>query len=313
MAAMSARVRLAAAVLAVVVVAVPIVFGLVGGTTGALVGLAFSGLAVLVAGCAYAVLTLLGRRLDRVERRLGRLAHQRQQPRKQAAATKPQLPKGLVTLAHLRKERDQVAKRVQDITNLFDMVPIRAGLPPLGLWTASADLLVELVDRFVEARPATVVEGGSGASTVVLALAAREHGIATRIVALEHDPDWAESTRRLLARHGVAEYAEVRVAPLGPTSLTDHHTPWYDESALADLSEVGLVLVDGPPEGTGPRARYPMVPLLRDRLARRCTILVDDTARPGDADVVDRWRLLLPDFEFTTLRLDKGAAILTRA
>ena len=106
----------------------------------------------------------------------------------------------------------------------------------LAALSQQADLLVELVDRFVETRPATVVEGGSGVSTVVLALAAREHGIAARIVALEHDPDWAESTRRLLARHGVAEYAEVRVAPLGPTSLADHHTPWYDESAIADLS-----------------------------------------------------------------------------
>jgi hypothetical protein len=218
----------------------------------------------------------------------------------------------VATVAHLRKERDQVAKRVQDITNLFAMLPIRAGIPPLGLWTASADLLVELVDRFVEERPTTVVEGGSGISTVVLALAAREHGIDTRIVALEHDPEWAESTRRLLARHGVADLAEVRVAPLGPTSLEDHSTPWYDESALADLSDVGLVLVDGPPEGTGPRARYPMVPLLRDRLAARCTILVDDTARPGDADVVARWQPFLPDFAFDTLHLDKGAAVLTR-
>ncbi len=212
----------------------------------------------------------------------------------------------------MRKERDHVAKRVQDIVNLFAMVPIRSGIPPLGLWTASADLLVEYVDRFVEQRPTTVVEGGSGVSTVVLALAAREHGIATRIVALEHDPDWAEHTRRMLERHGVAEYAEVRVAPLGPTGLEGHETPWYERAALDDLTDVGLVLVDGPPEGTGPRARYPMVPLLRDRLAQRCTILVDDTARPGDSDVVERWRPLLPDFEFDKLRLDKGAAVLTR-
>lgn len=311
MTAMSARVRLAAAVLSVVVVAVPLVFGLVDGTTGTLVGLAFSGLAVLVAGCAYAVLRLVVRRIDQAERRLRKEIRTR--PKQAVRQPKIELPKGLVTTAHLRTERDQVAKRVQDIANLFEMVPIRAGIPPLGLWTASADLLVELVDRFVETRPTTVVEGGSGVSTVVLALAAREHGIPTRIVALEHDPVWAESTRRLLARHGVADLAEVRLAPLGPTSLADHATPWYAESALDDLENVGLVLVDGPPEGTGPSARYPMVPLLHDRLAATCTILVDDTNRPGDAGVVDRWRTLLPQFEVTTLHLDKGAAVLTRS
>ncbi|WP_284533644.1 class I SAM-dependent methyltransferase [Nocardioides sp. T2.26MG-1] len=302
---MSARVRLAAAVLAVVVVAVPIVFGLVDGTAGTLVGLAFSGLAILVAGCAYAVLGLVTRRLDRLERRL-RKARSGKQSRRES-------PRGATAADQLRRERDQIAKRVQDLATLFEMVPIRAGLPALGLWTASADLLVELVGRLVEERPATVVEGGSGASTVVLALAAREHGITTRIVALEHDAAWAETTRALLARHGVSDYAEVRVAPLGPTSLEGHHTPWYDEAALADLSDIGLVLVDGPPEGTGPSARYPMAPLLRDRLAPRCTILVDDTDRPGDADVVARWRSVLPDFEFDTLHLDKGATVVTRS
>lgn len=309
MTAMSARARLAAAVLAVVLVAVPIVFGLVDGTTGTLVGLALSATVGAVGVCSYLLRQSMNRRLDLLERRIARA---QRLAKKQPKPAPVELPKGLVTVAHLAKERDRSAKRVQDIVNLFAMVPIRSGIPPLGLWTASADLLVELVDRFVEERPATVVEGGSGVSTVVLALAAREHDIPARIVALEHDAAWAEQTRRMLARHGVADRAEVRVAPLATTSLDGHETRWYDEAAVADLSDIGLVLVDGPPEGTGPRARYPMVPLLRDKLAPRCTFLVDDTGRPGDADVVERWRPFLPDFEFETLHLDKGAAVLTR-
>ena len=308
---MSVRLRLAAALLAVVVVAVPIVFGLVGGTTGALVGLAFSGLAVLVAGSAFAVLKLVDRHLQQVERRLRKEVRMR--PKAQPGKPpKVELPKGIATVAHLKKERDHHAKRTQDIVNLFSMVPIKSGIPAMGLWTASADLLVELVDRLVAERPAVAVEGGSGVSTVVMALAVREHGLPTRVVALEHDAEWAAHTRRMLERHGVADLAEVRVAPLAPTSLEGHDTPWYDESAIADLTDIGLVLVDGPPEGTGPRARYPMVPLLRDKLAERCTVLVDDTARPGDADVVESWRSMLPGFELELLKLDKGAAVLTR-
>ena len=306
---MSARLRLATVALAVVLVAVPIVFGLVGGTTGALVGLAFSMLAVLVTGSAYAVLKLVDRHLQQVERRLRKEIRMRPKVQPQKPV---KLPRGLVTVAHLKKERDHHAKRTQDIVNLFSMLPIKSGIPPLGLWTASADLLVELVDRLVSERPATVVEGGSGVSTVVMALAAKEHGIPVRIVALEHQPAWAEHTRAMLERHGVGEYAEVRIAPLARTSIAEHETPWYDEAAIADLRGIGLLLVDGPPDATGERARYPMVPLLEDRLADRCTILVDDTGRPGDADVVERWRPFLPDFEFEVLHLDKGAALLTR-
>lgn len=278
------------------------------------------GLVLLAAvlASAYLLMKRIDRRFDQLERRL---AQQRRPAKKVAAkragakkaAAGPKKGKGKPNLqAQQRRERDRIAKRVQDIVTLFEMVPIRSGLPALGLWTASADLLVELVDRVVHERPTTVVEGGSGVSTVVMALAAKEHGLPTRIVALEHQEAWAEHTRAMLERHGVAEYAEVRLAPLAPTSLDGHETPWYDAAAIADLTDVGLVLVDGPPEGTGPRARYPMVPLLKDQLAARCTILVDDTDRPGDADVVERWRPLLPDFEFDVLRLDKGAALLTR-
>jgi len=299
------RARSFAPVVALVLVAVPILFGLIDGATGVLVGLAFSGLVVVVAAALYVLVEVVNRRFDQLEKKLGR-----QQRRPKPAQAKP--AKGTVTVAHLKKERDHHAKRTQDIVNLFSMVPIKSGIPPLGLWTASADLLVELVDRLVSERPATVVEGGSGVSTVVMALAAKEHGIPVRIVALEHQPAWAEHTRAMLARHGVAEYAEVRVAPLARTSIAEHETPWYDEAALADLSDIGLLLVDGPPEGTGERARYPMVPLLKDKLAHRCTILVDDTARPGDADVVERWKPMLPDFDFEVLHLDKGAALLTR-
>jgi predicted O-methyltransferase YrrM len=294
---MLARLRI---VILVLVAVLPGSFYLVDGQTGLLIGIALAATLAATAVFTYAILQSINSRFDQLERKITRARQQ----------SKP--AHGQVTLAHLKKERDHHAKRTQDIVNLFSMVPIRSGIPPLGLWTASADLLVELVDRLVDERPAVAIEGGSGVSTLVMALAVREHGLPTKVVALEHNPEWAEHTRRMLARHGVADLAEVRVAPLAPTSLDDHSTPWYDESAVADLTEIGLVLVDGPPEGTGPRARYPMVPLLRDKLSQRCTILVDDTARPGDADVVERWRPFLPEFELEVLHLDKGAAVLSR-
>lgn len=297
---MSVDVRRLRISLILVLILVPTFFYAVGDRTGLLIGLALATTICVVAVCTYAILRAIDQRFDKLERKVAR------------KQDKLPNPKGLVTVAHLKKERDHHAKRTQDIVNLFSMVPIRSGIPPLGLWTASADLLVELVDRLVTERPSTVVEGGSGVSTVVMALAAKEHQIPVKIVALEAQPVWAEHTRAMLERHGVAEYAEVRLAPLARTSIAEHETPWYDEAAIADLTDIGLLLVDGPPEGTGERARYPMVPLLKDKLAARCTILVDDTGRPSDADVVERWKPLLPDFDFEVLHLDKGAALLTR-
>ena len=302
------RARSLARVAVVVLVAVPILFGLIDGATGVLIGLAFSGLVVVVAAAAYGVLTLVTRRIDRLEERLVKVASRTRRGRSSRRTWSP-CPGCGPSSARSERASPSGCRTSSTSSRWCRSAPAsrRSGCGPRpptcwSRWSTGSST----------ERPATVIEGGSGVSTVVMALAVREHNLPTRIVALEHQPEWAEVTRRLLERHGVAEYAEVRLAPLAPTSLDDHETPWYDESALADLSDIGLVLVDGPPEGTGERARYPMVPLLRDRFAPRCTILVDDTDRPGDADVVERWRPLLPDFEFGVLDLDKGAAILTR-
>jgi hypothetical protein len=201
---------------------------------------------------------------------------------------------------------------VQALLNLNEMVPLRAALPPLGGWAASPDLVLEVVDHLLAERPQLVVELGSGASTALLALAVREHGLDTRIVSLDHHAHYAAQTRRLLERHGVADLVEVRFAPLARTHVPDHLTPWYDEEAIADLRDIGMLVVDGPPKATGPAARYPAVPLLAERFAPRCCIVVDDTARPDDRAVVSRWAEQLPDFEVRDLPLEKGAAVLHR-
>ena len=86
----------------------------------------------------------------------------------------------------------------------------------------------------------------------------------------------------------------------------------HGQCVLADLTEVGLLLVDGPPKATGPRPRYPAVPLLADRLSATCTILVDDVARAEDREVTDAWQVTLPDFTYDVLPLRRGAAVLHR-
>jgi hypothetical protein len=202
--------------------------------------------------------------------------------------------------------------QIQDLVRLFVNIPAAARVPPMGGWAASPDLVAVLVDEFLRLRPGLVVECGSGVSTLWLALAARHHGIDTRVVALEHDATFAESTRDTLVRHGVDDIAEVRLAPLKPCSLAGHDSSWYDEAALADLHDVGLLFVDGPPASTGDHARFPAVALLRDRLAQSSSVLLDDMIREDEQEVARQWEGLLPEHARTDLMLDKGAVLFRR-
>jgi hypothetical protein len=272
---------------------------------GLLIGLAVVGIVlqvVILTGVAYAVRLL--RRGAANDQRLRRLARRRStrilQQGERAALT--------VSRAHLASQR-----QAQAWSNLASLVRFEAAVPPAGGWAASPDFLLVCVDQLLERRPAVVVECGSGLTTLVLALAIEQHQLPTRIVSLEHQDSYAVRTRELLERHGVAGHAEVRLAPLAPTSLADHDTPWYDEAALAGLEEIGMLLVDGPPTGTGPLARYPAVPLLLDHLAERCVILMDDMFRDSDRTTAELWSGLLDGFDYRLDReLEKGLGVFRR-
>jgi protein-L-isoaspartate O-methyltransferase len=261
-------------------------------TVVAIVGIALQ--LVLIGAVAYLIRLVRHERADAqvfrstVRRRTSRIVEQGARSRKRdEAARLAQYEKHLIT-----------QRQGQAWSNLMSLVRLDAAVPPAGGWAASPDLLLRMVDELLVRRPAVVVECGSGLSTVMLALAVEQHGLPTKVIALEHDADYAASTRALLERHGVARHADVRVAPLGPTGVAGHETPWYDVAALDGLAEIGMLLVDGPPTTTGPLARYPAVPLLKDRLADRALILMDDMQRPSDQDTAARWQPLLTDFDY---------------
>jgi hypothetical protein len=148
--------------------------------------------------------------------------------------------------------------------------------------------LTTLIDELPDG--ALVVEVGSGLSTIWMAAAARRSNRGVRIVSVDHDERWGAETVAAVARLDLGRWCEVRIAPLTPVpGASNDATPWYDRAGFDDLSEISLLVVDGPPGSTGPDARYPAVPQLRDRLASEVIIVLDDTDRPEEQEVLARW------------------------
>jgi hypothetical protein len=145
-----------------------------------------------------------------------------------------------------------------------------------------------LVEEFVR-EPKLVVECGSGSSTILIAamLKARTGG---RILAVEHDPRWADAVRSRLAAGGLEEHAEVVDAPLVAQRFGVHEVVWYQAAALADRVPVpiDLLLVDGPPS-TGSRARWPALEVFGRHLSSDATILLDDGRRRSERVTAFRW------------------------
>ena len=164
-------------------------------------------------------------------------------------------------------------------------------MPELGDWAISPSTLVWMLDRLSDPSVRTILELGSGSSTIWFATALAKRGGEGRVVALESSADYAESTRTELAKHGLRDRAQVLHAPLVDTAVPGRENqPWFDISVLPDLPPVDLLFVDGPVGGIARQVRYPAFPLLADRLAPGATVVLDDTGRPAEAAIVKAWK-----------------------
>jgi len=289
------------AVLVVAWLAGALALGLATGA-GAVPTVALMALGLLLGG----VLLLIRHNLE-LASRIGNLDRQTKETRDTVQRVGTGLEK------ELKKEIRQTFRQLEALQNLSAVLPANDVLPATRAWAASPDLLLVLVDLVIAERPSLVVECGSGASTLWLALAMRRFGIDGRIIALDHDPVFGDKTRGLLARHDVADLAEVRDAPLESFSLNGETYSWYARRAWEDLKGIDLLFIDGPPAITGQQARYPALPLLAGSLSPVATAVLDDLIVPDMQKVLRLWLDAYPDFDSEMLALEKQAAVLRRS
>lgn len=209
----------------------------------------------------------------------------------------------------LRREYNQV----EALLNLYHVAPVHHGMPPSrGNWAAGPDLLLLLTSLVQNCQPDTIIDLGSGTSTVWLAHAVRTFNLSTRVLALDHDECFAEATREALRAQALEKIAEVRHAPLVELELGGEVWPWYDPKALADIDRCDLLVVDGPPGGVRSHSRYPALPMLDKRLVPGARVVLDDYYRPDEREIVARWQAEIPGWELRDIPHEKGTALLTR-
>ncbi len=170
---------------------------------------------------------------------------------------------------------------VEALVQLFQQFTPRAPMPSPG--DTDPTVLLDVVHLIRTRKPRVVLELGCGPSTVWMAYALEEAG--GKLVALDHDGAGVERARAALRRHGLTGVAEVRPATLRPVTLEGRSYPWYDLEALADVPAVELLVIGGPPEGTGPDATYPALRLLEDRLSDGATVIFVEV----QPDPLRRW------------------------
>jgi len=217
------------------------------------------------------------RRLDAVEKSLATLV---------AGASRAESERKVI-LRRTNALRSSILTDQQAVQQLITRFRPEGPLPVVAGWALDPTALFWLVDHVDRARPQLVVECGSGTSTLWIALALRRNG-SGRVVSLEHSEEFAASTRELLERHGLSDWAQVLTAPLVPVETARGTFPWY-EIDPASLGPIDLLFIDGPPAATGKHARYPALPVLGGQLAQGAVVVLDDAGRDDEREVLKRW------------------------
>jgi predicted O-methyltransferase YrrM len=185
-------------------------------------------------------------------------------------------------------------------------------LPATRHWTASPDFLEILFDEIVEQRPSTIVELGSGASTLVVAAALRQNR-AGYLRSIDHDEAFATITQRNLIRLDLADVVRVKVAQLEFQDINGQSCLWYNlnDQDLPDV--IDFLIVDGPPEPiVGEGGRLPVVAKLFDRIAENGFVIFDDANRPGEQRFLEEVERSQPGFEKIRYSAEKGAVAFRR-
>lgn len=208
-----------------------------------------------------------------------------------------------------RQDLDDLFHQVEALHGLYLDLGLKKSLPATRGWAASPDFLHEIARHALEKKPKTAVECSSGISTLILARCMQLNGEG-KVYSLEHDHEYAQATRSQLARHDLAEWAIVLDAPLRSHQIKGKAWLWYTEEVLPANCQIDMLIIDGPPMDTGPRARYPAGPLLFPRLTRDAAVFLDDAAREEEEKILEIWREEFPDLHQTSRACEKGCAVL---
>lgn len=213
----------------------------------------------------------------------------------------------------LSRRSKESFRQLEASTALYASVQPRLPLPPMRDWAMSPDMAGLVFATVMQRKPRIVVELGSGVSTLVTGYALERLG-AGRVISLDHDADFAETSRRAVKHHGLERWVDVHHAPLQHRECEGKSGSWYDTSTLDAIDRIDVLVVDGPTQAgvETPMVRFPALPALFEKLADDVIILVDDASRRDEDLMVKEWAKLYPEFAVRHLPTETGTTILER-
>ncbi|WP_417604619.1 class I SAM-dependent methyltransferase [Oceanimonas baumannii] len=219
-------------------------------------------------------------------------------------------------LKELTTVSNNLYSQLESLFWLQKRLNLKKQLPPLRGWPVSPDFLLKLHTYITEEKPKTIVETGSGVTTLVITDALRHNGTG-HLYSLEHLEFYGNQTRYNIEIESLQDWVSIRTGPV--INWTSEHinqdngkpSMWYPLHTLDNIENIDLLIVDGPPASTCPYARYPALPATFNKLSPRAQVWMDDANREDEIEICKHWaKEFNMDIDF--IPLEKGLCVLSK-
>ncbi|MDB4409749.1 class I SAM-dependent methyltransferase [Gammaproteobacteria bacterium] len=220
---------------------------------------------------------------------------------------------------HFQQVKNHLSRLENGITETQGLVQLSGlnqpyPLPFGGSWVLTPDAAAVLAREIAIRRPNTIVELGSGVSTLMVGRILQQMG-SGHLISLDHDPDWAAETRRHIIASGLQDYVEVIDAPLSRQHFDGKDFDWYQiPDQLRQLEQIDMLTVDGPPQTLDSTvlSRYPALPAFSAQLSSQAVIYIDDAKRTTEKEMVHQWLKQYPGWKSRMIDTIPGTCFLER-
>lgn len=171
-----------------------------------------------------------------------------------------------------------------------------------NIWSIEPGFAELLIHKILTERPKTVVDLGSGNSTLIMAMILKKLGYIHKIYSVDSEKKFLEETKNRLLAEGLITGKEIQLihAPIKNIKINQVIYKWYDFSNAKINEKIDLLIVDGPPGNLGKNIRYPAFHFFKEKMSENYSILLDDYNRPDEKEIVKLW-----ESEESKLRLIK--------
>jgi len=211
----------------------------------------------------------------------------------------------------IRDNHTNLYNQVQAYTDLHHKIQPISFLPPMTGSAILPDLANILIKYIENNKPETIVECGSGVSTIISAYCLKNNKKG-KIYSLDHEQKYLEITQENLKTHKVSEYVELIHSPVIDFTINNKKHKFYDINLLNNISEIDILFVDGPPRTIQPDIRFASVPLFYDKIKTGGIIILDDADRKPEKQAINEWLKKYPNLKYNYIPTEKGTVILTK-